>query len=162
MYGNQNNAARVFQLKLDIADLQQEGKPFVQHLGSLTSIWNELDVYRPHTTDATVLLKRVEEDKIFQLLASLSSNYEDLRSHILMNVELSSFNIVCAAIQREEFRKKVMNMENKPSIFETRAYVSNLRQVKEKTYKGKRPDLKCSYCDGIGHVKDRCWVLHHQ
>ncbi|PRQ42043.1 putative transcription factor interactor and regulator CCHC(Zn) family [Rosa chinensis] len=160
MYGNQNNAARVFQLKRDIADLQQEGKSFVQHLGSLTSMWNELDVYRPHTTEASVLLKRADEDKIFQLLASLNSDYEDLRSHILMNSELPSFNTVCATIQREEVRKKVMNMENKSSLSETRAYVSNHRQVEERTYKGKRTDLKCTYCEGVGHVKDRCWILH--
>ncbi|PRQ36655.1 putative transcription factor interactor and regulator CCHC(Zn) family [Rosa chinensis] len=160
MYGNQNNAARVFQLKRDIADLQQEGKPFVQHLGSLTSMWNELDVYRPHTIEASVLLKRAEEDKIFQLLASLSSEYEDLRSHILMNTELPSFNIVCATIQREEVRRKVMNMETKTSASETRAYASNHRQAKAKVYKGKRLDLKCSYCEGVGHVRERCWVLY--
>ncbi|KAF5191911.1 Copia-like polyprotein/retrotransposon [Thalictrum thalictroides] len=160
MYGNQNNAARIFQLKRDIADLQQKDKSFVQHLGSLTSMWNELDVYRPHTTEAKVLLKRAEEDKIFQLLASLSSNYEDLRSHILMNADLPSFNSVCATIQREEVRKKVMNMENKTSLSETRAYVSNHKKEEERTYKGKRTDLKCSYCESVGHVKDRCWVLH--
>ena len=42
MYGNQNNYARVFQLKKDIASVQQEGKSFVQHLGSLKTMWNEL------------------------------------------------------------------------------------------------------------------------
>ena len=68
MYGNQNNAARVFQLKKDITSMQQDGKPFVQLLGSLKKMWNELEVYRPHTTDSNLLLKRAEEDKIFQLL----------------------------------------------------------------------------------------------
>ncbi|XP_070682912.1 uncharacterized protein [Malus domestica] len=125
MYGNQNNDARVFQLKKDIANLQQEGKSFVQHLGSLTSMWNELDVYRPHTTDATVLIKRAEEDKIFQLLASLGTEFEDLRSHVLMNSELPSFTSVCAIIQREKVRNKVMNLEIKSNMPETRAYVSN-------------------------------------
>lgn len=32
-------------------------------------------------------------------------------------------------------------------------------------YKGKRPDLKCTHCErigkpGIGHTKERCWILH--
>lgn len=75
MYGNQNNFPCVFQLKKDISSLRQESKTFVQHLGTLTGMWNELDVYRLHATDAIVLLKRAEEDKIFQLLASLSSDY---------------------------------------------------------------------------------------
>ncbi|KAM1397765.1 hypothetical protein ACFX2I_015308 [Malus domestica] len=63
MYGNQNNSARIFQLKKDISNIQQEGKTFVQHLGSLRNMWNEMDVYRPHTTDPMVLFKRTEEDK---------------------------------------------------------------------------------------------------
>ncbi|KAM1449131.1 hypothetical protein ACFX1X_007939 [Malus domestica] len=63
MYGSQNNDARVFQLKKDISNLQQEGKPFVQLLGSIKSMWNELELYRPHTTEAFVLLKRAEEDR---------------------------------------------------------------------------------------------------
>ncbi|KAM2670201.1 hypothetical protein EV1_006165 [Malus domestica] len=155
MYGNQNNAARIFQLKKDISNIQQEGKSFVQHLGSLRSMWNELDVYRPHTTDSSVLLKRTEEDKKFQLLSSLSSEYEDLRSHILMNLELPSFTSVCATIQREEVRRKVMNNGIKTNMTEARAYLTN-----EKRYKGKNPHLKCLYCDNIGHVRDKCWILH--
>ncbi|KAM1374901.1 hypothetical protein ACFX2I_025402 [Malus domestica] len=78
MYGSQNNAARVFQLKKDISNLQQEGKPFVQLLGSMKNMWNELEIYHPHTTNAALLRKRAEEDKIFQLLSSLDSEYEDL------------------------------------------------------------------------------------
>ncbi|KAB2615934.1 hypothetical protein D8674_022522 [Pyrus ussuriensis x Pyrus communis] len=153
MYSNQNNYARIFQLKKDISSVQQEGKTFVQHLGSLRSMWNELDVYRPHTTDPMVLLKRTEEYKIFQLLSSLSSDYEDLRSHILINPELPSFTSICATIQREEVRRKVMNNGTKTIVTEARAYLTN-----EKRYKGKNPHLKCLHCDNIGHpdfMKDK-------
>ena len=88
MYGNQNNSARIFQIQQDIASLHQNGQPFVTLLSKLKSLWNELEVYRPLTIDPTVLHKRKEEDQIFQLLASLGSKFEDLRSHILMNDEL--------------------------------------------------------------------------
>ncbi|XP_070665260.1 uncharacterized protein [Malus domestica] len=98
MYGNENNAAYVFQLKRDIASMQQDGKPFVQLLGSLKGMWNELEVYRPHITDSNLLLKRAEEDKIFQLFTSLGSEYEDMHSHILMNLELPTFANVCVTI----------------------------------------------------------------
>ncbi|KAB2631806.1 hypothetical protein D8674_038710 [Pyrus ussuriensis x Pyrus communis] len=155
MYGSQNNAARVFQLKRDISNLQQEGKPFVQLLRSMKSMWNELETYRPHTIDAAVIRKRAEEDKIFQLLSSLDSEYEDLRSHILMNSELPSFTSVCATIQREEVRRKVMNMSTKASVPDARAYLTN-----ERKYKGKYPHLKCQHCNYTGHVKEMCWILH--
>ncbi|KAM1748604.1 hypothetical protein ACFX12_009576 [Malus domestica] len=101
MYGNQNNHPRVFQLNKDIANAQQEGKAFVQHLGRLKAMWNELDVYLPHTTDPAILLKQANEDRIYQLLGSLNSEYEDLRSHVLISQDLPTFNNVCATIQRK-------------------------------------------------------------
>ena len=109
IYGNQNNATRIFQINKNLANLQQDGKTYVQLLGTLKSIWSELALYHPHTVDATELRKHGEEDKIFQLLASLSSNYEDLCNKILMNPDLPSLTSVCATIQREEAHKKVMN-----------------------------------------------------
>ncbi|KAM2649986.1 hypothetical protein EV1_014035 [Malus domestica] len=88
MYGNQNNAARVFELKKSLAGLKQGDQSFIQHLGSMKSMWNELDLYRPHTTESAMLLKRADKDKVFQLLASLGAEYEDLHSHLLMTPEL--------------------------------------------------------------------------
>ena len=119
--------ARVFPLKKDIAGIQQEGMIFVQHLSSHKTMWNELDVYLPHTTDPSIVLKRDEEDKIYQLLGSLSSEYEDLRSHILMSMKLPSFQNVCATVQCEEARRKVMNQESSHKLPETRGYAANYR-----------------------------------
>jgi hypothetical protein len=65
-------------------------------------------MYHPHTIDATVLQKRIEEDWIFQIMASLSPDFEDLRSHILMNSELPSLKFVYAMIQHEKSHKKVI------------------------------------------------------
>ncbi|XP_038704707.1 uncharacterized protein LOC120000651 [Tripterygium wilfordii] len=151
MYGQQNNSARIFELQRDIVNLQQAGKPFVQLLSCLKKMWNELELYRPHTVDTTILRNRVMEDKIFQLLASLGPEYEDLRSRVLMSPELPSLASVISMIQREELRRKVMNVEARPNLSESRAYAS---------YKGKRPDLKCQHCHHLGHLVERCWVLH--
>ncbi|KAM1064426.1 hypothetical protein EV1_028201 [Malus domestica] len=78
MYGNQNYAARIIQLQKSPFVLNQDGKSFIEHLRRLKSLWNELNLYRPHTTYPAILLKRAEEDKIFQLLSSLDSTYEDM------------------------------------------------------------------------------------
>lgn len=61
----------------------------MQHLADLNVVWNELDVYRAHTIDVVALLKRAEKDlgdptAMWNELASLSPDYEDLKSHILM------------------------------------------------------------------------------
>ncbi|KAG6466789.1 hypothetical protein ZIOFF_075393 [Zingiber officinale] len=158
MHGNQNNSARIFQIQQEIASFKQEGKSFVSILGKLKNLWNELEVYRPHTTDPIILKKRVEEDRVFQLLASLDSDYEEFRSHILMTTELPSLKNVCAAIQREEVHRKIMPKYDVLNTSNPHAYLT-LNEEK-KPYKGKRPNLKCDHCRGIGHTIDRCWILH--
>lgn len=154
MYGNQNNAARIYQLKCEISDIQQGENSFIQHLGVLKSKWNELNVYRPHTMDTTTLLKRADEDKVFQLLGSLGEEYEDLKCHLLMNAELPSLSTVCITIQREEVRRKAMRVEVKGSNSDARACA-----VKHKS-KWKKNVLFCSFCEGTNHKKETCWILH--
>ncbi|KAM1425821.1 hypothetical protein TB2_017749 [Malus domestica] len=158
MYGNQNNAARIFELQKSLSVLNQDGKTFIEHLGRLKSMWNELNLYRPHTTDPAILLKQAEEDKVFQLLSSLDSTYEDLRSHILMSVELPSLNTVCTIVQREEARRKVMS--TKVGDPESRAFVASDRRFEGKNFKGKKGEMQCSHCGQKNHLRDTCWVLY--
>ncbi|RVW87112.1 Oligopeptide transporter 1 [Vitis vinifera] len=103
--------------------------------------------------------KRTEEDRVFQVLASLGSEFEDLRCHILMSPELPSLKSVCSTIQREEVRRKVMIRETVTNSSDTRAYIAH-KNYEGKSIKGKRLDLKCEHCNAPGHTSDRCWVLH--
>ncbi|XP_052191067.1 uncharacterized protein LOC127800483 isoform X2 [Diospyros lotus] len=77
-----------------------------------------------------------------------------------MSPQLPSFAYVCSTIQREEVRKKVMNVEPKSTLSDTRAYAANRLPKGEISYKGKRPDLKCQHCHHLGHLVERCWVFH--
>ncbi|GLJ14126.1 hypothetical protein SUGI_0226660 [Cryptomeria japonica] len=115
LYGNQNNASRIFELTLEIAAAQQGEKTFSERLGNLKKLWDELNLYHPHTTDAKNLLKRAEEDKIFSLLSSLKPEYQYIRSNLLMDATLPTLAGVCATIQREETQRKTMSLESKTS-----------------------------------------------
>lgn len=113
LYGHQNNIARVCELQRAIADEKQKETSFAVHLGNLKRMWNELAIYCPPTMKLKIL-QRAEEDKLFELLANLKPEYEQLRSQILMCPTLPSLNSVCITIQREETQKKVMNSEVVP------------------------------------------------
>lgn len=150
MYGNENISVWIFQIQRDIASLHQDGKSFSTLLGSLKVCgvnWRSTD--HVHTVDAVFLQKRTEEEKIFKLLASLGLDYEDLRSHILMNTKFPALKNVCAAIQCESVHWKVM----------PRAVLS-CPFSEERVYKGKCPDLKCQHCHNTVYPIDRCWIIH--
>jgi len=96
-----------------------------------------------------------------------------------MNPELPSLQSVTATVQREEIHKKVMNHETQSRTAATRGYhVKTMprsensssgmlehaflsKQVGDsRSFKGKRSELKWSYCHNTGHLTDRCWQLH--
>nr|GEY97604.1 hypothetical protein [Tanacetum cinerariifolium] len=64
---------------------------------------------------------------------------------------------VCATIQREEVRRKVMI--NDATAPEARVYSANA-SLEKKPYKCKHSDMKCGHCNVPGHLVDRCWILH--
>ncbi|KAL0641511.1 hypothetical protein Bca4012_102648 [Brassica carinata] len=64
VYGNTSNLSRVFEVKQAINNLVQEDMEFTKHLGRFRTLWSELEMLRPSTTDADELNKRREQDKI--------------------------------------------------------------------------------------------------
>jgi hypothetical protein len=163
MYGQVNNASRIFELQQKLAKTKQNSdQSFIDHLSRLKKQLEELKQYRPPASTIEEYVRREEQDKVFLLLASLTSEYEEVKRDILMRVELSSFTIVCAIIQGEETRKRVMNSENKVLVpTETSAlYLSS--KTRWNKNKEKKVKFNCEHYHRDGHNKDRCSVLHPQ
>jgi gag-polypeptide of LTR copia-type len=114
MYGLANNSSRIFEIQQEMFSLKQSSEqPFIEHFGKIKKYWEELRQYRPAATSVGEYMKREEQDRIFYLLASLSSNFEETRREILMRPELPSLNTICSIIQSEETRKRVMGRNSK-------------------------------------------------
>ncbi|KAG5566610.1 hypothetical protein RHGRI_002240 [Rhododendron griersonianum] len=166
LYGHQHNAARIYQLQQAINNCEQGDRSFVEYFGELKSMWDELGLYRPPVTDLVTLQQRAEQDKVFQLLAHIKPDFENLRSQILMgsNNGTPSLSSVCASIQQEETRRKAMNIEPKSTIIhpEASALMVDKRKVDTRKQSGNLSLNKghhCDHCDKDGHSKDRCWIL---
>ena len=92
----------IFEIQIEIAASKQDEKTFIEHFGKLKSRWDELVICRPRSTNPKFLLKRAKEDKTFQLLASIKLEYENIKSNILMSLDLPSFTSVCTVINQEK------------------------------------------------------------
>ncbi|KAM5554357.1 hypothetical protein ABKV19_022632 [Rosa sericea] len=53
-----------------------------------------------------------------------------------------------------------MKTQRHLSLKLARAFSSDHKPAEKKPYRGKRPDLHCTYCDHPGHLRERCWILH--
>ena len=60
VYGNTSNVSRIFEVKREINNLQQEEMDFTKHLGKFSQLWYEIEMLRPSTTDPNTLKERRE------------------------------------------------------------------------------------------------------
>ncbi|XP_078174438.1 uncharacterized protein LOC144568083 [Carex rostrata] len=102
MYGRSNNAARVFELQQSLAKCKKEpNQSVIEHLGKMTKQWEELQLYRPVSSEVNVYIQREEQDRILLYLASLGSEFEEARRSILLRPELPSFSTIEFAGSKE-------------------------------------------------------------
>ena len=66
----------------------QEEEEFTKHLGKYRSLWTELEILRPNTTDQEILMERREQDQVFGLLLTLNPAFSDVIKHILRSSNL--------------------------------------------------------------------------
>ena len=165
VYGNISNLSRVFEVKQAINRLVQEDMEFTKHLGRFRSLWSELEMLRPSTTDPDQLNERREQDKVFGLLLTLNPAYTQLIQHMLRADKLPDLEDVCAQIQREQGSMGLFGGKGELSLANQAAH-EDLTEAPQanKASHGKYEDRKfngnCDHCKKHGHKKSQCWILH--
>ncbi|WZY72206.1 hypothetical protein YC2023_004446 [Brassica napus] len=167
VYGNTSNLSRVFEVKQAINNLVQEDMEFTKHLGRFRSLWSEMEMLRPSTTDADELNKRREQDKVFGLLLTLNPAYNGLIQHLLREDTLPDLEDVCARIQKEQgsiglFAKKGdLSLASQATQEEgSEAPQANKAAAAHGKFEERRFNGSCDHCKKHGHKKSQCWILH--
>uniref|UniRef100_A0A0D3A0Q1 Uncharacterized protein n=1 Tax=Brassica oleracea var. oleracea TaxID=109376 RepID=A0A0D3A0Q1_BRAOL len=75
---------------------------FTKHLGRFRTLWSELEMLRPSTTDPELLNEWREQDKVFGLLLTLNPSYSGLIQYMLRAEKLLDLEDACAQIQKEQ------------------------------------------------------------
>ncbi|WZZ27559.1 hypothetical protein YC2023_010960 [Brassica napus] len=165
VYGNISNLSRVFEVKQAINNLAQEDMEFTKHLGRFRSLWSELEMLRPSTTNLDQLNERREQDKVFGLLLTLNPAYNSLIKHMLRADKLPDLEDVCSQIQKEQGSiglfggKGELTLANHASqVDQTEAPQAN--KAAHGKYEDKRFNGNCDHCKKHGHKKSQCWILH--
>jgi gag-polypeptide of LTR copia-type len=156
-HSNQSNNSHVFQIKKDITQITQGSKTVSELIGQVKSKYQELKLYRPVTTDLSVLQERDELDQIYTFLDALDSSYDSIQAQILNNTERLTFAGVTARIQQEESRRVAMNVSDQNPKPESHAFAA----MNSQAFKGKKgAGQRCTHCNQDDHLREGWWILY--
>ncbi|WZZ27561.1 hypothetical protein YC2023_010962 [Brassica napus] len=165
VYGNASNLHRVFEVKKAINGLVQDDMEFTKHLGRFRSLWSELEMLRPSTTDPELLNERREQDKVFGLLLTLNPAYNSLIKHMLRADKLPDLEEVCSQIQKEQGSIGLFGSKGEMSLANKAAQVNSdeapqANKAGYNKFEDRKFNGSCDHCKKHGHKKSQCWILH--
>jgi len=144
----------------------------IEYYNTIKSFWLELDYYQDfkiQCSDDVVILKNyVERERIFEFLARLKIEFNQMRVQILGKESLPSLNKVFSVIRAKEGRRTVMlevsDTEGSAMMITNSRNLNDAMNgaevVKTEGRKFFKDDQFCNYCKKTGHTKETYWKFH--
>jgi hypothetical protein len=111
-YSKMGKATQIYELKRWIHGTIQGDWYVATYFHKLHALWQKLDHYQNLLTkcaeDALNIKKMIEEERIYELLAGLNSEYDPVRVQILGGDPFSSVREAFSYVQNEESRRSTM------------------------------------------------------
>ncbi|XP_071928019.1 uncharacterized protein [Coffea arabica] len=165
-YSKAGDDALIYQIKTKISATKQGNLSVAQYANLLQNLWQELDQYwcvQMLCSEYAATLKNfIEKNRVYDFLAGLNIEFDQVRVQILGKKELSSLNETISLIRTEENRREVM-LESK--ILEGSAMISTKSNNMEAKIgngctESKKDTILYTYCKKPCHTRDDCFKLH--
>ena len=155
---NQSNAARRFQLELELGQLSQGSMTIQEFYSSFENLWNEYTdiVYESVSAEGLVAVQSVHEtSKRDQFLMKLRGDFEPVRSNLMNRNPVPSIDTCIGELFREEQRLMTQTFIDQKSQNSSPIPVAYVAQGK---HRGGRDmsNIQCYSCKGFGHVATNC------
>lgn len=179
-YSKVRDAAQVYEIKIKTSATKQGSRSVTEYANVLQSLWQELDHYRcirmKCSDDAAILKNFIEKDRVYDFLAGLNVEFDQVRVQILGKEDLPSLNEAISLIRAEESRRGVM-LDIQPlsgsALISANTNSKDLKSAAPESQSGtekRRADMSrttnnkdniwCTYCKKPRHTRDQCWKLY--
>ncbi|RVW36296.1 Retrovirus-related Pol polyprotein from transposon RE2 [Vitis vinifera] len=152
-----NDIQRLYKVASAIVHLSQQDLDLSTYIGQIASLKEEFLTVMPLTPD--VGAQQTQLDKFFMVLTliGLRPDLESIRDQILGSSSVPSLDDVFARLLR------ISSTQTLPSDSASDSSVLVLKLPLEEDAsgtrgRGQRPH--CTYCNKLGHTRDRCYQLH--
>lgn len=166
-YSDVENAAQMFELRNRARNLKQGDQDVTTYYTQLSKVWNELDLSSETnwscTDDTTKYRKLVEKERIYDFLAGLNKDLDDVRGRLLGIKPFLSIDEIFAEVRQEEYRRRVMlgDSQNLVTLEGSALTTGNFdRNNRGNNHNNRKGDLWCDHCQKSNHNKENCWRIH--
>lgn len=158
------NGHRVYQVLKDLHALEQNEKSVEIYYHRMKNLWDEYNALEPSFPCSCESHKmqddREQRKKLLQFLMGLNDSFSTARGQILMMNPLPSIAQAFSLIKQEEKQRQGNTV---PNSFLAAAkhgmQTSNTKYLSNDAAGTKKSQLKCTYCQKEGHLKENCFKL---
>ena len=186
LYSKLEDESRMAELNRKSIELHQEQRGVLEYSNELTAVWNEIDFYRPLSTDPTGR-EYILKGRTYAFLTGLRPEFETIRSLLLNRERSASFDESVIHVIKEESRLQAMQAlhRQESQIFLTKSATTTLipntttngqgqtnntgtiqmpqkpsYTQSKKGYQRKKGDAKdnlwCDFCQRYRHTRETC------
>lgn len=159
------NGHRVYQVLKDLHTLEQGDKSVELYYHKLKNMWDEYVALEPVFSCTIVNCKceshKVQDDReqrkrLLQFLMGLHDSYSAARGQILMMTPLPSLPQAFSLIKQEEKQRRGTFVPSTSFLANAKPGNSDSKTLVDASAK---KQLKCTYCQKDGHLKENCFKL---
>ena len=152
-----NDIQRLYKVASSIVNVRQQVMDLSTYIGQIASLKEEFLTVMPLTTD--VGDQRTQIDKFFMVLTliGLRPDLETVRDHILGSSSIPSLDDVFARLLRIS-STQTLTSDNTSDSSVLVSQTNSQGGHSGNRGRGQRPH--CTYCNKLGHTRDRCYQLH--
>ncbi|RVW60653.1 Retrovirus-related Pol polyprotein from transposon TNT 1-94 [Vitis vinifera] len=152
-----NDIQRLYKVASAIVHLSQQDLDLSTYIGQIASLKEQFLTVMPLTPD--VGAQQTQLDKFFMVLTliGLRPDLEPIRDQILGSSSVPSLDDVFARLLRiSSTQTLTSDSASDSSVLVFSNYLSRRTQW----YRGRGQRPQCTYCNKLGHTRDRCYQLH--
>ena len=152
-----NDIQRLYKVASSIVNVRQQDMDLSTYIGQIASLKEEFLTVMPLTTD--VGDQRTQIDKFFMVLTliGLRPDLETIRDQILGSFSVPSLDDVFARLLRIS-STQTLSSDNTSDSSVLVSQTNSRGGRSGNQGKGQHPH--CTYCNKLGHTRDRCCQLH--
>ena len=152
-----NDIQRLYKVASAIVNIRQQDMDLSNYIGQIASLKEEFLTLMPLTSDVGAQQTRIDKFFLVLTLIGLRPDLETVRDQILGSPSVPSLDDVFARLLRISSTQTLPS--DSPSDSSVLVSHTNLRGGHSgNRSRGQRPH--CTYCNKLGHTRDRCYQLH--